>query len=338
MPTIDCGKFDGMAVEGFGSVSEADIEGAVGPVPFFAGSSHVSVVADPCGGNYLRQRYVPTPNGPNGTEVTEFRVATTSVSGEGHVVWMSQWMFFEPGFSWGSQIHGGKLNGLYGKQGPTGGGSVTGSNGYTSRFSWRNNPGNIELYVYEITGGGGNNFGHRFTSGTTYPIGEWFCLSQRVQMNTGDNSNGSVRAYLNCQEISLQPETGGNQFGLKFYNPGVSYTTDGWFYSTFHGGGGTWAPTTTCYCRFDDIHMYTGNSPSCCMKEAPNAQAVLQAACETCGTTVIPKSDLMCRGLMSCADITTSGNISATVNGSFGLDVTSASGSNSISINDGCDC
>ena len=339
--TLACANADNLSPLGFGQVTEAVIESTAGPVPFLSSGGELSIVADPCGGFYFRQRYVPTPAlNTQGSPVVEFRADFSPVNS----ACLSYWIYVESNngaFDWGGSSNSsgapretGKLHGLCGGSGPTGGNQNTGFNGFSNRIVW-DEGGEICAYAYHVdtqTTNGGQAF-ERYCSGVNLPLDQWVCLKICTTMNTGSNFDGSTQIYLGCDLIL-------DQQGIRWTLNGGQI--DCWMYSSFFGGFNTtfdnWAPSTTQFMRFDDFHVSEGSAPQCCNKFAAGAQAALNAAVATCGATSIPKSSLFCRGLTTCSNISTTGAVSATPNFSnFGLDL-NVTGPGSVTIADGCDC
>lgn len=338
---------DQLPLTPFGSMTEAIVEQEFGPVPWFGGSQYLSVIDTGCG-KAIRRLSTNDGATANPAADSQFRASIPTQTGWGHEVWFSQWMMFESGYSFGNVFHTGKMNGIGALNFPGGGDTRTGSNGYSVRFTWRD-PDRLELYVYDVTSdnGPGTNYGWEFVTNQVLPVGEWFCLTMKVKMNSSASvKDGSVRAWFNCNEVTIPNTTKTNTAGevgdpnaLQFYT-GITPVTDLFVYSNLHGGQGQdWAPQNDSYSQFKDFYLYKNtDKPSCCMRVQDGAQALLDAACAACGTTTLAKGDLVCQGLLSCSNITTSGNISVSVNSQFGLDVVSGSGSNSITINDDCNC
>jgi hypothetical protein len=85
-------------------------------------------------------------------------------------------------------VKGGKLPGLAGKDYPTGGSDVTGSNGFSCRYMWRKD---LELVIYCYHMDKPTKWGEDFPLDYTFEKGIWYTLTQRVKMN--DEHYGSEK-------------------------------------------------------------------------------------------------------------------------------------------------
>ena len=91
-------------------------------------------------------------------------------------------------------VKGGKLPGLFGGTGPSGGKKVTGKNGFSTRFMWRRD-GDGEVYAYVI---GNDRRGISIDRGAwRFPKGKWTRLEQEVVLNTPGKEDGVVRVWMN---------------------------------------------------------------------------------------------------------------------------------------------
>jgi len=157
-------------------------------------------------------------------------------------MWLTYSVKFAKGFDFRL---GGKLPGL-----ASGGSAYTGGNipkdgkGWSARYMWlsRNR---LVLYVYDMdmTGKFGTNM--PLNKVTIVPE-QWYRLTQRIRLNTGNKANGVIEVWVN---------------GLKTLSRGdIRWRADDkglidtMCFSTFHGGNlDTWRPTVTSYAYFDDF-------------------------------------------------------------------------------------
>ena len=138
---------------------------------------------------------------------------------------------------------GGKLPGLYGGTGNSGGNIPNGYDGFSTRFMWRKN-GEGELYAYLP---GSKDWGTSLGKGSWFfKSGEWYKLQHKIKLNEVGKENGEVAIWLNDKLIYQQD-------GLEFRKTD-SLKINGIFFSTFFGGNdNTWASPENTYIDFDDF-------------------------------------------------------------------------------------
>ncbi len=104
---------------------------------------------------------------------------------------LSYGVWFPPDFDF---VKGGKLPGLFGGDGPSGGRKVTGENGFSMRFMWRAQ-GAGEVYAYIV---GNHGRGISLERGAfSFPRGQWLELAQEVILNRPGREDGVVRVWAN---------------------------------------------------------------------------------------------------------------------------------------------
>jgi hypothetical protein len=140
-------------------------------------------------------------------------------------------------------VRGGKLPGLYGGKGNTGGKIPNGEDGFSTRFMWVQNGAGV-LYPYLPTS---VRVGSTFGRGTFYfTPGVWQRLEQHVRLNTPGSSDGEIDVSLDGKPI-LQKK------GLRFRDI-PELKINGILFSTFFGGAdASWAATSDCYIDFADF-------------------------------------------------------------------------------------
>lgn len=132
---------------------------------------------------------------------------------------------FEAGFDF---VKGGKLPGLYGGDAPSGGDDVSGEDGFSMRFMWRED-GQGELYEYVANKE--SDYGDSVGRGKwTFPTGEWITVEQELILNDPDSDNGIARVWVDGQPIL-------EQRGI-VYRTTDEVSVDGVMFSTFFGGHG----------------------------------------------------------------------------------------------------
>lgn len=167
--------------------------------------------------------------------------------------YFSYWVKFEDNFDFnGSRHSGGKLPGLGAGDLASGGNIPNGTNGFTSRYMWRED-GKAVLYLYHLdqpaTYGEDILLQGEDGSQKYFERGKWHNLIQRVRTNDGTQANGEVDVWLdNEQVLSID--------NLRFAtnNQGI----DTAYFSTFHGGNGSeWWPDQNVNAYFDDFVVST---------------------------------------------------------------------------------
>jgi hypothetical protein len=138
---------------------------------------------------------------------------------------------------------GGKLPGLYGGKGNTGGKIPNGTDGFSTRFMWVQNGAGV-IYPYLPTS---VRVGSTFGRGTFYfKPGIWHRLEQHVRLNTPGSDNGEIDVVLDGKPVFQQA-------GLRFRDVS-SLKINGILFSTFFGGADeSWAAASDCFIDFADF-------------------------------------------------------------------------------------
>lgn len=152
---------------------------------------------------------------------------------------------FPAGFDF---VKGGKLPGLYGGDGPTGGDEVTGKNGFSMRFMWRKQ-GQGELYEYVVNKD--SDYGESVGRGRWhFTPGQWVTVEEEIVLNDPERKNGIARVWIDGQPTLEQQ--------------GIVYRTtdevhiDGLMFSTFFGGHGSdWRTPRDQTVDFADFTLMT---------------------------------------------------------------------------------
>lgn len=142
-------------------------------------------------------------------------------------------------------VKGGKLPGLFGGNGPSGGHIPNGEDGFSARLMWRRQ-GDGEVYAYlptsEIHGTSLGRGEWRFRRGV------WQHIEEEVVLNDPGEANGRVRIWFNDNEVLEEDD-------LTFRSVD-SLKIDGLFFSTFFGGGDpSWATPEAVYADFADFSV-----------------------------------------------------------------------------------
>lgn len=132
------------------------------------------------------------------------------------------WVRFPEGFDF---VRGGKLPGLYGGTATAGRRLPDGSDGFSTRFMWREG-GAAEVYAYLP---GSEEHGTSLGRGAwSWPTGRWVRVEQEVHLNTPGEDDGSI-------EVRVDGETVLEERDLVFRDTD-DLQVEGVFLSTFFGG------------------------------------------------------------------------------------------------------
>ncbi len=128
-------------------------------------------------------------------------------------------------------VKGGKLPGLYGGAGNSGGSIPNGSDGFSSRLMWRKN-GAGEIYAYLPSSEGyGTSLGQE---NWHFKPGQWQRIEQELWLNQPGQTDGQVKVWVDGQLVLDQKDL--------IFRTVPELKIDGIFFSTFFGGGDrSWA-------------------------------------------------------------------------------------------------
>ncbi len=149
-------------------------------------------------------------------------------------------------------VKGGKLPGLIGGEGNTGGGIPDGTDGWSARMMWRTD-GDIMNYVYHPDQP--ENYGENMywqSDGQTLQFipGQWHDVKHEITMNTPGLNDGSIRGWLNGELVLERTD-------MRFRDI-ADFAIDGLYFSTFFGGGSSsWSTTKDETILFDDFTIQT---------------------------------------------------------------------------------
>jgi hypothetical protein len=146
-------------------------------------------------------------------------------------------------------VKGGKLPGLYGGTAPSGGYIPNGSDGFSTRFMWREG-GKGEVYAYlPSSAQHGTSLGK---GNWQFKPGVWYNLKQEVILNDPKSSNGSLRVWLDNQLVL-------DQKNMRFRTT-EKLKIDGVYVSAFFGGGSAdYATPKNVHIDFDDFKVSAVN-------------------------------------------------------------------------------
>ncbi|MDX8351911.1 polysaccharide lyase [Cognatiyoonia sp. IB215182] len=179
--------------------------------------------------------------------------ASSWVLPEEDTYYLSYWVMFEEDFDFDGDDHsGGKLPGLASEGLASGGRDVTGDNGFTARYMWRED-GAAELYLYHMDQPGRYGESFEFEDADGEPIkfqpGEWHQLTQKVTINDGNRANGEITVWMDGEEVL-------DLDGLRFVTDGSGI--DRLYFSSFFGGNDDgWLPERDVSAYFDDFIIST---------------------------------------------------------------------------------
>ncbi|NEP62702.1 MAG: hypothetical protein F6K31_38250 [Symploca sp. SIO2G7] len=158
---------------------------------------------------------------------------------------LSYYVRFAEGFDF---VKGGKLPGLFGGAGASGGKIPNGTDGFSARLMWRKN-GQGEVYAYLPTS---EAYGTSIGRGSwQFQPGIWYRLEQEIKLNTPDQADGEIRLWVNDALVLEQQDM--------VFRTADSLQIDGIFFSTFFGGGDpSWATPQDTYIDFANFSVLAG--------------------------------------------------------------------------------
>ncbi|MBD3897699.1 hypothetical protein IEI94_17725 [Halomonas sp. ML-15] len=155
---------------------------------------------------------------------------------------------FADGFDF---VRGGKLPGIYGGEGPSGGETADGENGFSMRFMWREE-GQGELYEYVVN----QDEDHGASVGRGlwhFPTGRWVTVEQEVVLNHPERDDGIARVWIDGEPVL-------EQRGI-VYRTSPQVGIEGMMFSSFFGGHGEgWRTPHDQYADFSDFRLYIPGS------------------------------------------------------------------------------
>jgi hypothetical protein len=142
-------------------------------------------------------------------------------------------------------VKGGKLPGLYGGTGNTGGKIPNGHDGFSTRYIWKEN-GVGAIYAYLPTS---KTWGTAIGLGSwTFSVGRWHVLEQLVKLNTPGQADGVISIWYDRKLVH-------SETGLIFRDT-KNLTIDGLLFSTFFGGNNaSFATPASTNIRFRNFVM-----------------------------------------------------------------------------------
>lgn len=142
-------------------------------------------------------------------------------------------------------VRGGKLPGLYGGVGNSGGKIPDGTDGFSFRLMWGKN-GAGEVYAYLPSS---IKYGTGFFRGAFYfKPGVWHEIIQELKLNCPDRDDGFVRLWFDGKLI-------GEQMGIVIRSVDT-LKINGLFFDFFFGGNDdTWAPRNNTYVDFSNFKI-----------------------------------------------------------------------------------
>jgi len=158
-------------------------------------------------------------------------------------------VMFKKGFDF---VRGGKLPGLFGGEGNTGGNKPTGHDGFSARMMWRED-GRVVQYLYYPDQPG--RYGHQIPwlqastgESVRFIPGQWHTVVHQVTINTPNKRDGSLQAFFD-DHLVLKLNN------LRFRNT-KNFSIDGFVFSTFFGGGdASWETTARETIYFDNFQI-----------------------------------------------------------------------------------
>jgi hypothetical protein len=226
-----------------GEYDSADVErdwpGMIWAQPY----NRVNVIEED-GNRFLRVNYPQGGVGPKESGAqwkVDFKEAFGTTYDE---LYVSYKVRFVNGFD---PVYGGKLPGMLGGEGNTGGKQADGYDGWSARMMWGKKAATV-FYVYhaDMPGKFGDVFNWGEVETKTFPAGEWVQVEHRIVINSPGEKNGVLQGWYNGVLMVDKNDMR--------YRHVDSFTIDGFFFSTFFGGSSSmFAPTRNETIDFDDF-------------------------------------------------------------------------------------
>ncbi|MEL6382048.1 MAG: polysaccharide lyase [Cyanobacteria bacterium J06626_18] len=140
-------------------------------------------------------------------------------------------------------VKGGKLPGLFGGEGNSGGNIPDGTDGFSTRLMWRQD-GDGEVYAYlPASEGYGTSIGR---GSWRFEPGVWYQIEQEVRLNHPERADGQIRLWVDGELVIDEADVN--------FRTVESLQIDGLFFSTFFGGGdASWATPRDVYVDFAEF-------------------------------------------------------------------------------------
>ncbi|MEN8906468.1 MAG: polysaccharide lyase [Clostridiales bacterium] len=186
------------------------------------------------------------PKGHHGTDETG-ALWRTNFDESYDELYMTYKIRFKENFDF---VKGGKLPGLAGGEGNTGGNKPNGYDGWSARLMWRKN-GAVVQYVYypDQTGKYADDFAWDKEDQKYFQPGKWHTITNYIKINTLGKKDGEILGWFDG-ELALESKN------LLFRNTD-DFSIDQFQFSTFFGGSGDeWNTTQDEWVDFDDIKIY----------------------------------------------------------------------------------
>lgn len=187
------------------------------------------------------------------------------LKGEHEELYSSYRVKFKSGFDF---VRGGKLPGLAGGTAPTGSDIANGKSGWTARMMWRTRfkgkPGeprqsNAEVISYaQYANSGSEENGtsedkeywmRSRLSRVKLQSGTWYQVTQRIKLNDPGIPNGTIQIWLDGKQVLDQRDV--------LFRTVPELKIDIFYFSTFFGGGSSWASSKAETVYFDDFVIST---------------------------------------------------------------------------------
>lgn len=155
---------------------------------------------------------------------------------------LSYHVYFSKDFEF---VKGGKLPGLFGGKGNSGGDIPNGTDGFSTRLMWRRK-GSGEVYAYLPTS---RKHGTSIGRGQwQFRPGTWHHIEQQVDLNQASRKDGRIQVWLDGRKVL-------NKDKLQFRST-ARLKIDGILFSTFFGGSDrSWAPSKEVVIYFADFSV-----------------------------------------------------------------------------------
>nr|WP_158612799.1 heparin lyase I family protein [Erwinia sp. JUb26] len=148
-------------------------------------------------------------------------------------------------------VKGGKLPGLFGGEGNTGGKIPNGSDGFSVRILWTKD-GKGQIYAYLPSS---KKWGTGLAKNTwTFSRGQWTKVTMLVQLNSPNHTDGKIRLWIGGEKVA--------ELANVVFRNNENLLINGLLFSTFFGGNNSsFAPRTDQYIDFKNVMISKNISP-----------------------------------------------------------------------------
>lgn len=220
-------------------VFEEDFEGFLAGDRFLKNS--YLIIGEEEDNNFVRVKYTPNNRG----SVQIFEVLDLEPSTE---YFLKYSVYFEKDFEFS---RGGKLPGLAPENPVWGCFKGVASQGWSTRFMWREE-GKMTMYYYDQNREAGDCGSYVYAPEFNFEKERWYDLGLRVKLNSLGKSDGELELRVDNNSLIYK-----NDLNFRKTGGEISLINKLVFTTFFGGSDSSWSPSKTVYSRFDNIKVHT---------------------------------------------------------------------------------